>query len=152
MNSVPAPADGLRRAALALHALAAEDRRWIIEQLGATERQAVLPLLDELHTLGIPADPALVRTALGPAEAKLAASMSDSTLEEEAARLRVALDREPLPLQGFWLAALAPAMRDAVLGHGRAMPEAPPNELGSAPKLREAITIAWRHCAGSGDA
>lgn len=53
-----------RRAALALHALGASDRHWILGQLGQAHRDVLTPLLGELGRLGIPADPDVVQAAL----------------------------------------------------------------------------------------
>ena len=57
-------ATGLRRTALTLHAMAPRDRDWLLSQLAPDQRAAVRQLLDELNSLGIPADPALLQEAL----------------------------------------------------------------------------------------
>jgi len=43
---------GYRRAALALHALAPADRRWLLGRLPERHRDRLLPLLDDLKSLG----------------------------------------------------------------------------------------------------
>lgn len=53
-----------RKAALALHALAADDRSWLIERLSGGQRDVVVPMLEELAELGIPADRRLIDEAL----------------------------------------------------------------------------------------
>jgi hypothetical protein len=50
---------GDRRAALALHAMAPADRDWMLGQLAPDERALLAPLLDELRSLGIAAEPGL---------------------------------------------------------------------------------------------
>jgi hypothetical protein len=57
-------ATGLRRTALTLHAMAPRDRDWLLSQLAPDQRAAVRQLLDELNSLGILADPALLQEAL----------------------------------------------------------------------------------------
>lgn len=52
--------EGLRQAALALHAMHPEDRRWAMHSLDAGQRDAVSALLDELGELGIPRDASLL--------------------------------------------------------------------------------------------
>jgi hypothetical protein len=53
-NSVPA---GERHAALALHSMAAADRDWMLQQLGAERRAVIERLLAELRELGVAAQP-----------------------------------------------------------------------------------------------
>src|SRR2546427_783732 len=48
--------DGYRTAALALHALAEQDRTWVLGRLGAPERARLASLLAELQDLGLTAD------------------------------------------------------------------------------------------------
>ncbi|HVE52859.1 MAG TPA: hypothetical protein VNB23_05705 [Ramlibacter sp.] len=56
-----------RRAALMVHALAAADRQWLLEQLGTQERTQLQGMLSELQVLGIPASRSLVHDALAAA-------------------------------------------------------------------------------------
>jgi hypothetical protein len=53
-GKVPA---GERHAALALHSMAAADRDWMLQQLGAERRAVIEPLLSELRELGVAAQP-----------------------------------------------------------------------------------------------
>ncbi|HWH82086.1 MAG TPA: hypothetical protein VNU71_07595 [Burkholderiaceae bacterium] len=54
----------LRRAALVLHGLAANDRDWLLTQLPDASADDLRALLAELEALGMPADPALIRAAV----------------------------------------------------------------------------------------
>jgi len=56
-----------RRAALAIHALARNDQRWVLERLAPAQRRLVSGLLGDLRALRIPADPALLPTLPVPA-------------------------------------------------------------------------------------
>jgi len=58
-----------RRAALALHALAGRDQRWVLDRLAPAQRRLVSGLLGELRALRIPADVALLKSLRGPAAA-----------------------------------------------------------------------------------
>jgi hypothetical protein len=58
---------GTRRAALLLHAMGAEDSRWVMARLADEQQQVLRALLEELAELGIPAQPELIREALGEA-------------------------------------------------------------------------------------
>ncbi|MBV1787724.1 hypothetical protein KQ940_06605 [Marinobacterium sp. D7] len=49
-----------RKIALQLHALNKKDSQWILDQLGARDRDSVAVLLDELVELGIPRDQPLL--------------------------------------------------------------------------------------------
>jgi hypothetical protein len=61
MKTTDAAMDPLRSAALTLHALPAPDREWLLEGLSGRQRQLLLPLLEELQVLGVPADPELLQ-------------------------------------------------------------------------------------------
>ena len=58
-----------RRAALALHALARRDQRWVLDRLAPAQRRLVSGLLGELRALRIPADAALLKSLRAPATA-----------------------------------------------------------------------------------
>jgi hypothetical protein len=59
MNLAAHPSQSLRKAALAVHALAAPDRAWVLQALPRNHREELEPLLAELKALGIPADRSL---------------------------------------------------------------------------------------------
>ncbi|CBJ37726.1 putative flagellar motor switch protein FliG [Ralstonia solanacearum CMR15] len=54
-----------RSAALLLHALTIQDREWVLQKLGSSDRARLRPMLEELREMGIPADPAIVEHTLG---------------------------------------------------------------------------------------
>jgi hypothetical protein len=73
MNLAANPSQSLRKAALAVHALAAPDRAWVLHALPRDHREELEPLLAELKALGIPADPSVYReTDAAPREPELA--------------------------------------------------------------------------------
>lgn len=55
---------GARQAALLLHAMSANDRAWALDALPLHQRTQLVALLDELSSLGIARDPALVNEAI----------------------------------------------------------------------------------------
>jgi hypothetical protein len=59
----------VRHAALTLHAMAAHDAAWLLQQLPAIEAAELQSLLEELRSLGIPSDPGLVDELRKGAEA-----------------------------------------------------------------------------------
>ncbi|HET7864520.1 MAG TPA: hypothetical protein VFL86_08950, partial [Burkholderiaceae bacterium] len=58
----PEVAEDPRRAALALHALARRDQRWVLDRLAPAQRRLVTGLLGELRALRIPADASLLKS------------------------------------------------------------------------------------------
>lgn len=50
----------VRQAALTLHAMAPQDAAWLLRQLPAIEAAELQSLLEELRSLGLPSDPALL--------------------------------------------------------------------------------------------
>ncbi len=78
-----------RQAALAAHALDDEDQRWLLQALQPAHRALLLPLLDELKALGLPAEPACLEAALeqGRASTHPAASAPPAAAEQLVARL-----------------------------------------------------------------
>lgn len=78
MTGDPTPGAGLapaddRRVALALHAMTAADRAWMLARLPAEARGQLHEWLDELVSLGVPREPSLldtVRDGLPPAGAR----------------------------------------------------------------------------------
>jgi hypothetical protein len=53
-----------RRAALLAHALPARDRAWLLGELQGPQREALAALIEELRSMRVPRDPALVRQLL----------------------------------------------------------------------------------------
>lgn len=66
LDEPPGAADQ-RRAALAIHALARQDQRWVLDRLAPAQRRLVARLLGELRALRIPADVALLPSLRAPA-------------------------------------------------------------------------------------
>lgn len=111
--------DGKRLAALALHALTAPDRAWLLEQLPAPQRVELEDLMGELVALRIPRDPELLNAAmanssasdLGMAPVPVApAPWSDPAVV-------AVLQSEPLGLVARYLAELPAPQQDALLLH-----------------------------------
>lgn len=132
--------EGLRRAALTLHALTAEDRDWLLRQLPPAHGQALEPLLEELKVLGIPQDQSLVQAAL-----RSRRTMAEPDLAQAQA-LYQALSHEDPVLQGQLLSLLAAEQRSAVLACWpaevlRPTPLAMPSSW--SPALQEALLQAW---------
>lgn len=55
---------GVKRAALVLHGLQAEDRAWLIAQLDEAQREPLKKSLGELAALGVPRDASLLHAVL----------------------------------------------------------------------------------------
>lgn len=83
MNAYAAiPADtqpAARRAALAVHALGPQDRAWLLGQLPLAQRERLVPLLEELQTLGIPPRRDLLDEAVLRSESSRAAVHATSS-------------------------------------------------------------------------
>lgn len=62
--------DSMRSAALTLHALPEEDRRWMLRALSQADGERLAPLLQELQSLGIPRDASLLAHLQRPATKK----------------------------------------------------------------------------------
>lgn len=138
------PSSGLRRAALALHALSAADRAWLLQRLSPAQREALNALLAELKELGIPPDQGVIRAALSQTT-----TASDFS-EEEARGLCLALEHEPPALQSLLLAALGARERANVLTHWQAQLQALPSAVAApdwTPTLRQALVDSWREVA-----
>lgn len=126
-----------RQSALLLHGLGTTDQRWILERLDQSDRQTLEAHLDELKSLGIPAEPALAAAASAPRGAGARARL----MEAPAARMVQLLADEPVwlvrhllalgdwPWRADYLAALAPGQRERI-GTVR------PAQLGSAVAAR----------------
>jgi hypothetical protein len=64
LRATGSASSGGRNAALFLHALAPNDRHWVMSQLESTQRAEMEVLLGELTLAGLPADRAIVGAAL----------------------------------------------------------------------------------------
>lgn len=152
-----AAAADLRRAALFVHSMPAEDRRWLLDQLRGSERSRLAPLLEELHSLGIPADARLVTEALeapivppdSPVQSRTTSTPLDDlphtlivqALSTEPDGLIIAVLRcGPWPWQAELFAALTPARRRTL----EAMLRAAPDEPARAPALGVALLHGLR--------
>ena len=136
---------GLRRAALALHAVNRADRSWLLRRLPRASRRTLGRLLAELRELKLPPDATLIREAL---HAPLDALGPEAQAHEHA--MGRVLVREPLPAQRLLLASLPPARRQSLGRHGA--PElilsepAGPEPDWTAP-LRQAVLSSWEELA-----
>jgi hypothetical protein len=97
---------GLRRCALALHALHPLDREWLLDQLGSKAAERVQRLLAELAELGFPRDASIVKQAL-------AAHTNRDTVDAQA--WATALSHEPPALVALAVHDLPDPRRDTVL-------------------------------------
>lgn len=109
---------GHRKAALALHALAREDRDAVLAELPDADRRVLRTYLDELAELGF--DPAAIDDALGerPApdsrgrvDAAAAADLLRVVADEPVSFLSALLSAGPWRWEADVLAALAPQVR-----------------------------------------
>lgn len=111
----------VRRAALALYAVDREDRDWVLTQLTGGDRSQLEQMLHELAALGLPRDPAMVRSALGESKPardanRAAVSVDLDRLDEAGVSALVALlEHEPASLAACVAARLAPPGRVALL-------------------------------------
>lgn len=130
---IPDAGSMVRHAALTVHALAESDRKWVLAQLPKAERDRLARLLNELRTLGIPAQQNMLDEALQPTPANMALKKSalpttdsepsdDRFAQQQNALNRLdasvvsrALQNEPLPLIAQLLSIRAWAWRAAVL-------------------------------------
>ena len=113
----PAGAEDQRRAALAIHALARQDQRWVMDRLAPAQRRLVSGLLGELRALRIPADAALLPSLRAPAarpEAPPAPEAIAGWLAgEQPFVVAACLLDLPRDQQGQVLARLAPSQAEA---------------------------------------
>lgn len=139
---------GQRRAALTLHALAAPDRDWLLQQLPVADRSALQGLLAELRELGIPADAGVIRSALAES------APSAGSAQPNASALAHVLSREAESLRGTLLSLLPAGQRDAVLARWPSELEARPVAVAApalAPRLQEALLQSWQDLAAKED-
>ena len=147
MNLSARPLDPLRSAALTLHGLASEDRDWLLGRLSETHRALLLPLLEELRSLGIPGDPQLVQD-LGsrPEPAPAVPAWPQQLSGAEVATLARVLAGEPVALTRFLLAMQPWPWTAQFLEHlgeaRRHTLEAAPAPIIPAPLLQAAILEA----------
>jgi hypothetical protein len=131
----------VRRAALMVHAAAADDRAWILDALPAGDRATLQPLLAELEALGIPPEPDLLVSVLASEPQALQESATLDPLQAlapEAARaLAGALAGEPPRIAQRLLAARPWAWRAHFLAASQAVPALQP--LPAAPALDAAL-------------
>lgn len=147
------PFDPLRSAALTLHGLAAEDRGWLLGRLSEAHRALLLPLLEELRSLGIPGDPQLVdEMESRPEPASPAPEWPQALAVAEVATLARVLAREPLALTRSLLAmkpwAWTPQLLAGLEETRRRALDDGPAAIAPPPLLQAAILQALQaHCA-----
>lgn len=137
---------GMRRVALALHALAPTDRHWLLGRL--PRPPALRALLGELAQLGIPPDPDVIRRALDASAS--AEPKAQGLATDEARRLCRHLEGEPAAARPVLLASLPAEEQALLLMHWQAELEAPPvaragltwNEA-----VRALVLSCWRESA-----
>lgn len=101
MSGAGFSASSLRQAALTVHAMPDPDRRWLLEALAPSQREALQPLLSELNELGIPRDPGCLppsepmHKAMGADRARFPKWPNGLDASDIAALTRV-LTREPI--------------------------------------------------------
>lgn len=145
---MPDNAVSSRRAALLAHALPAADREWLLGELAAPQRLALGVLLEQLRSMRVPRDPALLRqlvdTDPGTDPQRALAGI---TAQELQILLKVLRD-EPAVLVGRLLTVHAWPWREAVLqdlGQSVETLSACGVERVDAPRLDRAIVASvWR--------
>lgn len=149
MNEIAEVSAGRRRAALTLHALALQDREWLLEQLPAADSAALRELLAELQALGMPADADVIRSALAEA-----VPSADLSLTQACAHAQV-LGREAEAFRGVLLSLLPAGQRDAVLAQWPRALEARPAPVAQpswTPRLKDAMLRSWQDLAAAEEA
>jgi hypothetical protein len=135
-----------RRAALTLYATEAEDRAWLMQQLPDDFRRQLDQMLHELAELGMPRDPAMVRSVLqdsAPRPPVLPAKAAHFALAHADTAAWVALlDGEPAPLVAHTLGLLPSRQRDAVTAGLNARLRRQVEELGEAAPAREDAALS----------
>lgn len=118
LNAPHEGADGAedrRRAALALHALARRDQRWVLDRLAPAQRRLVSGLLGELRALRIPADAALLKSLRAPEAARKPRADADTQAPASPEVVAGWLVGERPFVVAACLLDLAPARQDQVL-------------------------------------
>ena len=141
---------GLRRAALALHAMEYDDQAWLLTQLPADHRPILKKMLVDLATLGLPRDRKLVEDFLrvNSPQRKASVVRGRAAAEQGLQQLRATppadlallLEHEPPGLVAHTVALLPLAERSLVL------------ELLSAPKRRRVQEVLGKTDADSSPA
>jgi hypothetical protein len=134
---------GLRRCALALHALHAHDREWMLARLDSGAAEDVRRLLAEIVELGLPREGSIVKQALA-SHASCDAAAPEAWAD--------ALSHEPLALVAMALRDLQDERRESVLQvlgalrerHVRLRLQEQRQINSRAPRLQEAIAAALR--------
>jgi hypothetical protein len=95
-----AGASARRSAALLLHGMSEPDRSWAWQQLSDYQREALAPLLRELHELGVPRDVELLHDMVGtaPATGPVPVTARERVAHAPAARMAALLAVEPAGL------------------------------------------------------
>lgn len=143
----------LKKAALALHALSPADQAWMLARLGLTEQAQLNALLEELQTLGIPQEPAVIEAALQGNKPAQSSSVSPAQDWQgvPVAALAQALADEPAQVMSACLlllpselaVSLRPLLPSALQPHTERLPAG----VVLTPALREALTQAWLQAA-----
>lgn len=151
---------GQRQSALMLHAMQPADRDWILARLPHTERAILDGHLQELRSLGIPADPLLARAggagaADSPAATLRLADAGDMQLVlagEPLWLLRHLLAMDDWPWRDAWLAGLPTAQRERLLaGAAPGLAAAAAGALLQRTAARLALRTAGRATAPTAD-
>jgi hypothetical protein len=133
----------MRRCALTLHAIGTRDRDWLLAQLPADRGAELERLVEELQSLGIPADPRLAREALKHPRRPRTVTGAEAPHTAQAAQLAQVLQQEQ-PAVIAHILALRVESADAVLGHLGAPKRRQVQELLLTPRARSAATLAPR--------
>ncbi|WP_017760273.1 hypothetical protein [Pseudacidovorax intermedius] len=111
--------DGVRYAALLLHAMAPADRNWMLDALSSAQRQQINGLLQELEAVGVSRDPLLISEATAdddsndrPSDEEFLMGLGRSDVEQAVACLRT----EPAELLAQWLQCAHWPWREELLG------------------------------------
>ncbi|RYF15900.1 MAG: hypothetical protein EOO30_13055 [Comamonadaceae bacterium] len=147
--TLPAAAGpALRRAALSLHGLEAEDRDWILHALPGDQSSALRNLLRELQELGIPAQELLPQQrAEQPASepCKVLPPLTPAVAKDLARLLMAEPPRIRSVLLGAHPSSWGDCLRTTDVGETAACPQG----ADGAPALQEAVVAAVRHRLGS---
>lgn len=143
---------GLRRAAVALHALTDADQQWVLAELPANERATLMQYLRELRELGFSRDQVADLPILAPAandsEAESVlwhatpAQMQQLFLGEPASLIATILADRDWPWTAGYLALLSPSRREGI--HQAAIGRTAPA------KVRSLLACCARRLADSG--
>jgi hypothetical protein len=142
--TMPGADAAMRRCALTLHAIGAHDREWLLTKLPADRGDELERLVEELQSLGIPADPCLAREALKhDRRPRAPVTGAEAPHTAQAAQLAQVLQQEQ-PAVIAHILALRVESADAVLGHLGAPKRRQVQELLLTPRARSAATLAPR--------